>query len=53
MRGVLLVRAPTAVAVAVVADADEPTDGTVFAYVLGALFVGTAAAGLFFGLRKP
>ena len=53
MRGVLLVRGPTAVAVAVVADVDEPTDGTVFAYLLGALFVGTAAAGLFFGLRKP
>ena len=53
MRGVLLVRAPAAVPVASVTDADDPTDGTVFAYALGILFVGTAAAGLVLGLRKP
>jgi hypothetical protein len=51
MRGVLLVRAPVT-ATPISAEADEPTDGTVFAYALGILFVGTAAAGLTLGLRK-
>ena len=33
-------------------DVDEPTDGTVFAYALGVLFVGTAAAGLVSGFAE-
>jgi plastocyanin len=45
LRGVLLVRAP-AVAVAATSAADEPADGTVFAYALGLLFIATAVAGL-------